>query len=271
MFQFAIYNSPKTLEEAYGTLVENKNNLILGGTSFLRMGNRKYNTAIDLCNLNLSYIKEENDCFHIGAMTSFRDVETNLALKEYYSGMVGKSLENILGVQFRNNATVGGTVFSKLGFSDFIPVLLSLNTTVVFYKGGELSLKEYLLEEKNRKDILIEIKIKKEFMKCSFQTVRKTTTDYAILNLVLSKTTEDNYKLVLGATPKRALIAEKTSELLNKLKKDKSDRIISEEEFEDIFKILFQEIEFQTNMRGTEEYRKLISKSMLKKALKEVL
>ena len=108
-------------------------------------------------------------------------------------------------------------------------------------------------------------------MKCSFQTVRKTTTDYAILNLVLSKTTEDNYKLVLGATPKRALIAEKTSELLNKLKKDKSDRIISEEEFEDIFKILFQEIEFQTNMRGTEEYRKLISKSMLKKALKEVL
>ena len=235
------------------------------------MGNRKYNTAIDLCNLNLSYIKEENDCFHIGAMTSFRVVETNLALKEYYSGMVGKSLENILGVQFRNNATVGGTVFSKLGFSDFIPVLLSLNTTVVFYKGGEISLKEYLMEEKNRKDVLIEIKIKKESMKCSFQTVRKTTTDYAILNLVLSKTIEDNYKLVLGATPKRALIAEKTSELLNKLKKDKSDRIISEEEFEDIFKILFQEIEFQTNMRGTEEYRKLISKSMLKKALKEVL
>ena len=127
------------------------------------------------------------------------------------------------------------------------------------------------MEEKNRKDVLIEIKIKKEFIKCSFQTVRKTTTDYAILNLVLSKTIEDNYKLVLGSTPKRALIAEKTSELLNKLKKDKSDRIISEEEFEDIFKILFQEIEFQTNMRGTEEYRKLISKSMLKKALKEVL
>ena len=271
MFQFTIYSSPSSLEESYNILVENKNNLILGGTSFLRMGNRKYNTGIDLTNLNLSYIKEEKEWFYIGAMTSFRDVETNLALKEYYSGILGKSLESIVGVQFRNNATVGGTVFSKLGFSDFIPVLLALDTIVVFYNSGEVSLKEYLLEEKIRKDILVEIKIKKELVKCSFQTVRKTTTDYAILNLVLSKNKENRYKLVLGATPKRALVAEKTSELLNKYKKSENNKAMSEDDFEELYSVLFSEIEFQDNMRGTAKYRKLISKSMLKKALKEVL
>lgn len=268
MFQYSIYSSMNSLEESYNLLIENKNNLILGGTSFLRMGNRKYHTAIDLTALNLNYIREENEFFHIGAMTSFREIESNVILKIFFSNMLKKSVENVVGVQFRNNVTVGGTVFSKLGISDFLPMLLALDTTVIFYKSGEVSLKEYLLEEKIRKDILVEIKIKKEFLQCSFQTVRKTSSDYAIMNLVLSKNINKEYKLVLGATPKRAKVAEKTSMLLTEYQ---NEIFNNEEKFEEIFKILLSEIEFQTNMRGTEEYRKLISKSMLKKALQEVL
>lgn len=56
MFSFKNYLLPSNLEEAYEELVKNKKNIILGGTSFLRMGNVSYNTAIDLSNLSLDYM-----------------------------------------------------------------------------------------------------------------------------------------------------------------------------------------------------------------------
>ena len=77
MFSFKNYLAVTTLEEAYNELLKNKKNIVLGGTSYLRMGNVSYNTAIDLSNLTLNYIREEGEYIHIGAMTSFRDLETN--------------------------------------------------------------------------------------------------------------------------------------------------------------------------------------------------
>lgn len=87
MFSFKNYVAPFTLEEAYNELLKNKKNIILGGTSYLRMGNLLYNTAIDLSNLSLSYINEEEDFVCIGAMTSFRDLETSSIIKNLYSGI----------------------------------------------------------------------------------------------------------------------------------------------------------------------------------------
>ncbi len=128
MFSFSKFYSASTLQEAYDELLKNKKNIILGGTSYLRMENTNYNTAIDLSNLSLSYIREENDFVHIGAMTSFRDVEISPIINNLFSGVLSNSVEHIIGVQFRNNVTVGATVFSKYGFSDLIPALLAMET-----------------------------------------------------------------------------------------------------------------------------------------------
>ncbi|MGL4568044.1 MAG: FAD binding domain-containing protein, partial [Fusobacteriaceae bacterium] len=107
MFQFTKYFAAPTLDAAYDELTKNKKNVILGGTSFLRMGNTLYNTGIDLMNLSLSYIREEGEFFHIGAMTTFRDLETDENLNGFFGDFFRESVKNVLGVQFRNNVTVG--------------------------------------------------------------------------------------------------------------------------------------------------------------------
>ena len=47
-------------------------------------------------------------------------------------------MSHIVGVPFRNCATVGGSVFSRFGFSDLTCALLALDASVVLYRGGEL-------------------------------------------------------------------------------------------------------------------------------------
>ncbi|MEG0398474.1 MAG: FAD binding domain-containing protein [Cetobacterium sp.] len=261
MLQFSNYLLAESLDSAYNELVKNKKNIILGGTSYLRMGDTQFNTAIDLSNLSLSYINEARDFLHIGAMTSFRDLEVNPILKSHFSGIISKCVENILGVQFRNNVTVGATVFSKYGFSDLIPVLLALETTVVLQGGGEIELEDFLKEDTIRRDILVKIKIKKSNSIGNFQTIRRTKSDYAVLNLVLTKNSENKFKIAVGARPGKAVLAKKTMDILN------STQAISDA----LFETLSNEIVFESNMRASEEYRRAICKVMLKRALQEVL
>lgn len=126
------YIRPKSLEEAYELLSSNKNSRILGGGAFLRLGSKCINTAIDLCDLDLNYIKETDEGIEIGAMTTFRDLEKSQILKEYFGNLLADALKGIVGVQFRNYVTVGASVYSKYGFSDLITALLALDCTLVF-------------------------------------------------------------------------------------------------------------------------------------------
>lgn len=262
MFSFKNYLAVTTLEEAYNELLKNKKNIVLGGTSYLRMGNVSYNTAIDLSNLALNYIREEGEYIYIGAMTSFRDLETNEITQKIFDGILDKCVRGIIGVQFRTNVTVGATVFSKYGFSDLIPTLLSMGATVILYNGGEISLEEYLKEEGLRRDILVEVKVRKDG-RGSFQSIRKSKTDYAITNVCVTKT-EAGIRAAIGVRPGKAVLSYRAMDILNS--NEITDGIIDK-----ACEAMSEEISFGSNMRGTGEYRRAVSKNLLKRAIKEVL
>ena len=117
MFTFTNFFPASTIEEAYNELVKNKKNVILGGTSYLRMGNANYNTAVDISNVeDIDKIIEKEDSFEIGAMVSFRQLETDKALYKYFP-VISNAVYDIVGVQLRNNARIGATVFTKHGLS----------------------------------------------------------------------------------------------------------------------------------------------------------
>ena len=59
-------------------------------------------------------------------MTSYRSVETCDILKKYFNGVIADSVSSIIGTQFRNTVTVGGSVYGRFGFSDFLTPLLAL-------------------------------------------------------------------------------------------------------------------------------------------------
>src|SRR5690554_4298963 len=129
MFTIDRYVVVESLEEAY-ELNKSKRNVIIGGSLWLRMGRKKINTAIDLSALGLNKIEENVNSFKIGCMTSLRDIETHEGLNRCFNSVLKKSLKHIIGVQMRNLATIGGSIYSRFGFSDILTALLSLDSYV---------------------------------------------------------------------------------------------------------------------------------------------
>lgn len=256
------YIFPKSIEEAYEILNKRRSNTIIGGSAFLRMGSKEIGTAIDLSNLHLNYISEMDETIEIGGMTTFREIETNSILLKYFDGILSESVKNIVGVQLRNIVTVGATVYSRYGFSDFITALLSLDADVVLYHGGKISLEEFL-ENGSKKDILVKIIIPKTDRKASFQMMRNSKSDYGILNVSVSNYDKD-WKVVVGARPRRAKVAKNASKYLSGSK-------VEIEDIEYAAILAVNELNFGSNMRGSKQYREAICKVLVKRAIMEVL
>ena len=60
--------------------------------------------------LGLDQISETEDEFVIGCMATLRDLEVHPGLNAYTDGAVKQSVCHIVGVQFSNCATVGGSI-----------------------------------------------------------------------------------------------------------------------------------------------------------------
>ena len=103
------YVRAKTLKEAYD-LCQNRSSVVIGGMLWLKMQNRSVDIAIDLCDLGLDKIEDKGDEIHIGAMVTLRQLELDQSLNEYTNHAIYESVKNIVGVQFRNLATIGGSL-----------------------------------------------------------------------------------------------------------------------------------------------------------------
>ncbi|MDF2839684.1 MAG: FAD-binding protein [Clostridia bacterium] len=261
MFTAKEFSQPKTIEEAYHILVSRRNNTVIGGSAFLRMSSKKIGTAIDLSKLELNEIKEQNEYIEIGAYATFRDIETSPLLRNHFNGVLPNAVKNIIGIQFRNIVTVGASVFSKYGFSDFITALLALDTEVELYKAGRMSLEDFLKRPFER-DILTRVLIKKNQRQASYQHLRNSISDYPILNVAASNL-DNHWILVVGARPQRAQIARKASKALSEH--------FSFDDLDQIAALAAEELAFGTNERGTANYRQAMCKVLVKRAITEVL
>lgn len=259
MITFQKYVKAETLEEAY-TLNQNKNNKIIGGMLWLRLGKTNYNTVIDISGLGLNEIKETDEEYKIGAMVSLRDLETNESLNAYTKGAINNALKDIVGVQFRNLATVGGSIYGRFGFSDVLTVFLSLDSYVELYKGGIVSLDEYS-KMKYDKDIVVNLIVKKTPVKVSYDTVRIQRTDFPVLTCAVSKL-EKKIKVVIGARPNRARVYFDDENIL-------SDEM-TEEQIEKFSEKLSEIVPTGSNNRGSKEYRSHLVKVLVKRNLKRI-
>ena len=256
------YVFPENIEKAYDYLSTKKNSVVFGGGAYIRMGSKNIPLGIDLSKAGLNYITENEETINIGAMTTFGDIERSDILNNYFNGILPLSLKDIVGVQFRNIVTVGATVYSRYGFSDIITALLSLDTKVKLYKKGVVTLEEFLSMKRDTVDILEEIVIVKDSRKAVFKSMRNSKGDYAILNMSISKG-KDGFKIGVGARPMRGTLAKETMDYLN-------NNDVNSENIEKACEILSSEITFGSNSRGSSDYRREISKVLLKRLLREV-
>ena len=154
------YKRAESLEEAW-QLNQKKANRILGGMIWLKMETINVGTAIDLSGLGLDTIEETDVGFSIGAMVTLRQLETHPGLEAFTHGAVREALRHIVGVQLRNLATVGGSIYSRFGFSDVLTLFLAMDCSVELYRGGIVPLREYA-ERPYDRDIVVRLLVRKE-------------------------------------------------------------------------------------------------------------
>lgn len=205
------YIRAQSLEEAY-TLNQSRRNRIVGGMLWLKMGRGSINTAIDLCDLNLAGVEETEDAFRIGAMTTLRELEKHPALNAYTCGAVRDAVKDIVGVQFRSMATVGGSLWSRFGFSDVLTVFMAMDAYVELYKGRVVPLEQFAQMKADR-DILVRLIVKKTPGRFAYTSMRNQRTDFPVIACALSEMGGE-YRAVIGARPARAMIVRDAQGLL---------------------------------------------------------
>ncbi|MFR3185646.1 MAG: FAD binding domain-containing protein [Ruminococcus sp.] len=249
------YIKAESLEQAY-ELNQKKSNRLLGGMMWLRLGKGNVNKAIDISGLGLDQIEETNEEFSIGSMVTLRQLEQHKGLENYTRGAIRESVRHIVGVQFRNLATVGGSIYGRFGFSDVLTVFLGMDTYVELYKGGILPLEEFAMRRPDR-DILVRIFVKKRPLKIAYLSQRNTKTDFPVLTCAVSNSGE-NWKAVIGARPQRAVVIKDTEGMLGEK--------YSQEDLLRFAAYVKENTATASNMRGSAEYRKILTETLVKRA-----
>lgn len=204
------YKQAATLEEAW-QLNQKRPNRVLGGMLWMRLSKGNVQTAIDLSALGLDTIEETETEFRIGAMVSLRQLELHEGFTAYSEGANKEALHHIVGVQFRNLATVGGSVFGRFGFSDVLTLLLVMDSYVELYKGGIVPLADFVNMPYDR-DILVRVIVKKTAAHYSYKSVRISKTDFPVLTCAAALT-QEGVQAAVGARPAKAALVKDAEQL----------------------------------------------------------
>lgn len=249
------YKRAESLEEAW-QLNQKRPNRVLGGMIWIKMENINVGTAIDLSGLGLDTIEETDDGFSIGAMVTLRQLELHPGLAAYTDGAVRESVRHIVGVQLRNLATVGGSIYSRFGFSDVLTMFLALNASVELYKGGVVPLAEYAQRPYDR-DILVGVLVPKENARFVYQSVRNSQTDFPVLTCAAAKLADGSIRAAIGARPGKAVLYTAGPEAGE-----------TAEEFAARFAAEVKAgIKTESNLRGGAEYRRHLAGVLTKRAV----
>ena len=260
MLKIKNYVMPETIEEAY-KLNQKKSARILAGCGWIRMSNATVQTAIDLSRLGLDKIEETEEEYIIGAMVTLRQLECHKGLNDLTKGAVREAVRHIVGTQFRNCATLGGSIFGRFGFSDLCTCFLAMHTEVKLYNAGRVSLETFMAMKKNT-DILTHIIVKKIEEPMIYLSQRNTATDFPVIACCVAKR-DGKFIASIGARPKQAKLVVDEEGIMK--------TAVSEEVCQKFAEYVAQNLDFGTNMRGTAKYREYITKVLVKRACQEIL
>jgi putative selenate reductase FAD-binding subunit len=268
MLNIREYVRAESLEQAW-ELNQKKSSRVLGGMLWLKMSSRPVGTAIDLSGLGLDQIEEKDEEFRIGCMVTLRELELHAGLNRYACGAVRECLRSIVGVQFRNLATVGGSIFGRFGFSDVMTLFLALDTKVELYRRGIVDLEDFAGEKKDR-DILVRLIVKKRPQRTVYLSQRNTRTDFPVLacaasleEKAASQAGRPGVRLVFGARPQIAVARQTDAETAELLRSGE----LTEQEAAACMERMAEQVPVGSNMRAGAEYRSHLVRVLGRRAL----
>lgn len=293
MFRAREYVKVKSLEEAY-QLNQKKSTLVVGGMMWVKMAKFQKMTVVDLSGLGLDGIEETDEEFRIGCMCTLRDLELHPGLKAAF-GMPGSGeslmkacTRHIVGVQFRNCATVGGSIFGRFGFSDVMTAMMALDTYVELYQGGIVPLAEFVDRPRDN-DILVRVIIKKDDRRAAYVSQRLSKTDFPQIAVAVSKA-GDTWNVAIGARPARARLvqvtadgcdaAEKMETGVNAASGAKAENTETDgntasgagavSPYAALAESAVSKFSFGSNLRGSGEYREALAKVYVRRLMEQI-
>ena len=276
MFYYNQYVRAQSLDEAY-ELYQKKPNFVLGGMLWLKMKNKTLGTAIDLCDLGLDQIDEDENEFRIGAYATLRQIETHEALNAYTHGAIAESVRHIVGVQFRNVATVGGSIWGRFGFSDVMTIFRALGAKVQLHKAGIMDLDEFAALPRTTRDVLVSVIVPKNAKGVVYLSQRNQSTDFPVLTCAVANRS-GRYVAVIGASPYMAEPVWDEEGILDCLSDAKTDgnaaltdNSESNAKIDKFAEYVAEHIRFGSNIRAGAEYREMICRVLTRRAVTQSL
>ena len=276
MFYYNQYVRAQSLDEAY-ELYQKKPNFVLGGMLWLKMKNKTLGTAIDLCDLGLDQIDEDENEFRIGAYATLRQIETHEALNAYTHGAIAESVRHIVGVQFRNVATVGGSIWGRFGFSDVMTIFRALGAKVQLHKAGIMDLDEFAALPRTTRDVLVSVIVPKNAKGVVYLSQRNQSTDFPVLTCAVANRS-GRYVAVIGASPYMAEPGWDEDGILDGIADAKTDSNAAltdnsenNAKIDKFAEYVAEHIRFGSNIRAGAEYREIICRVLTRRAVTQSL
>ena len=276
MFYYNQYVRAQSLDEAY-ELYQKKPNFVLGGMLWLKMKNKTLGTAIDLCDLGLDQIDEDENEFRIGAYATLRQIETHEALNAYTHGAIAESVRHIVGVQFRNVATVGGSIWGRFGFSDVMTIFRALGAKVQLHKAGIMDLDEFAALPRTTRDVLVSVIVPKNAKGVVYLSQRNQSTDFPVLTCAVANRS-GRYVAVIGASPYMAEPVWDEDGILDCVADAKTDSHAAltdnsenNAKIDKFAEYVAEHIRFGSNIRAGAEYREIICRVLTRRAVTQSL
>lgn len=248
MFTTQNYVVASSLDEAYECNQKPKS-MVLGGCGWLKMGHRAISTAIDLSALGLDRIIETDDYFELGCMVTLRQLETHTGLATVFGDCIAQCVHSIVGVQFRNCATIGGSIWGRFGFSDPLTLFLALDAQVVLYRGGVVALSDFV-EMPYDRDILIAVRLPKRGQRAVYLSHRAAATDLPVLTVAACEK-DGQTVCAVGARPMRAACVTRQNG----------------EDAQTFANRCADTLTFGSNLRGSAEYRAHLCRVLVRRAV----
>jgi CO/xanthine dehydrogenase FAD-binding subunit len=275
------YYQPKTLKDAYSLMEKSKGRAkyIAGGTDLIvNIKNRfiQPDAVISLRRvMEISGISRNGDLV-LGSMTLLRDIERDTNIAQNHPALT-QAVKALATPQIRNVATVGGNLCNSAPSADCAPPLLVMEASLTLEGPGgqrEVAVEDFFKGPgqtcMDTSEILTRIRIPPlmEKTRMAFLKVGRVSTDIAIVNAAVCVTVEKNVckkcRLAVGAVapvPLRLRSVEKMIE----------GHEISPELLNRAGKMVGDEVDPITDVRSTEEYRRIMSGVLVKRAIEQAI
>jgi probable selenate reductase FAD-binding subunit len=211
------YYRPQNMTEAL-RLLSQPDTVPLGGGTKLLATEEGVDQAgvVDLQALGLDQVEIKGDRLHVGATITLAGLAQNLRKEEGTAASTPFLLQviHLAGPNtYRNSATIGGTIASRLADSELLAALLVLETELTMFspQADKMSLNDYLQSDNVPKGLISEISFPWTDGIGASERVARTPADYPIISITSWRPAGESPRLAatgLGPRPERLFAAE---------------------------------------------------------------